>query len=920
DGASELPILELAGQAAPWDDQPATDPRPEGLGPENLAYVIYTSGSTGAPKGVMVEHRNLVARLTGVAATLGVGPRDRMPIVSSIAFDISLLEMFLPLSCGASLRLTEADRIRDMDYLIAQTRDATIYNAVTSLMQAWLTALPVDPEQSHPGMRALLVGGEPVSQSLVNRLDAAFPGRVIETYGPTEATLFCTSTIARPDANPEAVPPIGRPLPNSRVYIRDARGEPAPIGVAGELWIGGAGVARGYLNRPELTAERFQPDPFVQEHGQEHGARIYKTGDLGRWRADGSIEFLGRADFQVKIRGFRIELGEIEARLLTHPGVREAVVVAREDSPGDKRLTAYLVPAPGVAPEAETLRAHLATHLPEHMLPAAFVRLDRLPLSPNGKLDRRALPAPDAAAFATAAFEPPAGEAETLIAAIWQDLLRLDQVGRHDNFFALGGNSLLAITLVERLRQNSLQADIRTLFAAKTLRELAQTLVPTTADDIPPNRITADCRSISPDLLPLVGLSQPQIDAIIGRIPGGAENVQDIYPLAPLQEGILFHFLLQKQADPYVLTAIAGFDSRAQIDRYLEALQKVIDRHDILRTSIFWEELPEPVQVVQRRARLQIDEVTLSGEQDAVEELRARVDPPHYRFDLATAPLLRVVRAHDRVRDRWLMLLMLHHLSGDHTTTDLVHEEIRTCLAGRRAELPLPVPFRNLVALARSTESHAAQERFFRSMLGDVDTLTLPFGLSEVHGDGSRLREAVRPLPAGLVSRLQRIAAGAGLSVATLCHLGWALVMARCAETETPVFGTVLFGRMQAIPGNSRIMGPVINALPIRVSLDGTVTASAHETQGRLAELMRHDQASLALAQRCSGVPAPQPLFSSLLNYRHRSETSLIGRKFEAEGMEWLWAEEHTSYPLGLSVDDTGEGLQLVAQIDQEID
>jgi aryl carrier-like protein len=252
----------------------------------------------------------------------------------------------------------------------------------------------------------------------------------------------------------------------------DVHGEPVPVGVSGELYIGGAGVARGYLNRAELTAEKFLADPFASEPG----ARMYRTGDVGRHLPDGNIEFLGRNDFQVKIRGFRIELGEIEARLAEHPSVREAVVLAREDTPGDKRLVAYYTStAAGDTVSAEQLRSHLSAVLPEYMVPAACVRLESLPLTPNGKLDRKALPAPEADAYATRGYEAPQGEIEEKLAAVWADVLKLDKVGRQDNFFALGGHSLLAITLIERMRRNGLRVDVRTLFATPTLAQLAAT-------------------------------------------------------------------------------------------------------------------------------------------------------------------------------------------------------------------------------------------------------------------------------------------------------------------------------------------------------------------------------------------------------------------------------------------------------------
>jgi amino acid adenylation domain-containing protein len=476
--ARDTPVLLLDRQAHLRQQASALNISPSALAltPHHVAYVIYTSGSTGQPKGVMVEHRQLSARLTGVRTYLGFNTGDVMPIVSSAAFDISLLETLLPLVSGGATRITDARRIKDMDYLIEHTRSCSVFNAVTSLMQAWLYAVAKKRATgTHPALRSLLVGGEPVSQQLINQLASVFPdAQIVETYGPTEATLFCTACIASSNPDITALPPIGRPIANTRIYILDTHGQPAPIGVAGEIYIGGESIARGYLNRPELTSQRFLKDPF----STSPNARMYKTGDLGRWLPDGNIQFLGRNDFQVKIRGFRIELGEIEARLIAHPSVQDAVVLAREDQPGDKRLVAYVVPRNQAQIEAETLREHLASALPEYMIPVAYVSLDALPLSPNGKLDRQALPAPGIEAFSTTVFQEPQGETEILLAGLWQELLHIDRVGRFDNFFQLGGHSLLAISLIERMRQAGLQADIRSLFQAPTLAQLAASLRP----------------------------------------------------------------------------------------------------------------------------------------------------------------------------------------------------------------------------------------------------------------------------------------------------------------------------------------------------------------------------------------------------------------------------------------------------------
>jgi acyl-CoA synthetase (AMP-forming)/AMP-acid ligase II/aryl carrier-like protein len=330
-------------------------------------------------------------------------------------------------------------------------------------------------------VRSLVVAGDVVTEALVTRWA---PGRrMFNAYGPTEATIW--ATVQACASGDVGHPCIGRPIANARVYVLDAHGQPAPVGVTGEIHIGGAGVARGYLSRPALTAARFVPDPF----GGAPGARLYRTGDLGRWRTDGTLEFLGRNDFQVKVRGFRIELGEIEARLAEYPGVRETVVLAREDTPGDQRLVAYIAGA-GEALDAERLRAHLSARLPEALVPAAYVRLEAFPLTPNGKVNRRALPAPERDAYATRAYEAPRGPVEEALAAIWTELLGVDGVGRWANFFELGGHSLRAVTLIERLRQRGLHAEVRAVFTAPTLAALAATVSEAPRDvPVPPNLI-----------------------------------------------------------------------------------------------------------------------------------------------------------------------------------------------------------------------------------------------------------------------------------------------------------------------------------------------------------------------------------------------------------------------------------------------
>jgi len=499
-GASAVPVVDLDAPEA-WSSEPSEDlQRSEtGLGPHHLAYVIYTSGSTGTPKGVMVEHRNAVNLLSGLGKQLDVTPDLVLAAITPISFDISGLELWLPLVSGARVVIADRATAADGDALarlLARTR--------TSLLQAtpatWRLLAQSGARLS--GLRALC-GGEALPSDVADFFTRAGL-TAFNVYGPTETTIW--SAVA-PVPRKSGMPiPIGRPIANTRIYVLDGFMEPVPEGVAGEIWIGGAGVARGYLNRPELTAERFVASPFVV------GDRLYRTGDLGRYLPDGSLEFLGRNDFQVKIRGFRIELGEIEARLLDHPEVREAVVLAREDQPGDKRLVAYYVGK--AAAEAGSLREHLSRHLPEHMVPAAYVWLEALPLTPNGKLDRQALPAPDEASYASQAYEAPEGPIEETLASIWAEVLGLERVGRRDDFFDLGGHSLLAVRVVSRVRRRlGVEMSITALFKAPSLREAAAWLREHRSEDVERLERTAESLAQS-----VAGMSEAEILAKLAEL------------------------------------------------------------------------------------------------------------------------------------------------------------------------------------------------------------------------------------------------------------------------------------------------------------------------------------------------------------------------------------------------------------------
>jgi len=600
----------------------------------------------------------------------------------------------------------------------------------------------------------------------------------------------------------------------------------------------------------------------------------------------------------------------------------------------------------GSAELGRSLLESLRRSLPEYMVPALLVVLERMPMTISGKVDRAALPAPERSAFRTRDYQPPVGPIEPRVAAIWAEALKLERVGRADHFFELGGNSLLAATLVERMRQLGLRADVRALFISPTLGGFAAevTLGAGTEVTVPPNLIAADCARITPDMLPLIALTQDQIDGITAQVRGGARNIQDIYPLAPLQAGMLFHHLWNAEGDVYLSQSLLAFDGRERLERFLAALDAVVARHDMLRTAVLWEGLPEPVQVVWRAAPLAIERVELDPRHGpAVDQLRAR-GGAWLRMDVRQAPLMRCIVAHDAAEGRWLLVWLVHHLVIDHTTLDIMARETQAYLAGQFAQLPAPIPFRNYIAQARLGVGAEDHDAFFRSMLADVDQPTWPFGLRDVQTAGAVFKMAQLALDAELAAALRDHARALGVSAASLFHLAWARVLGLASGRDDVVFGTVLFGRMHGAHASDQTVGMFINTLPVRVRLgDTSVEQSVRDVHASLAGLLRHEHASLALAQRASGVAPPTPLFSALLNYVHNSADAELAAApffnslfYELEGarahgatddtaarwagVDVLDVQERTSFPLTLLVDERGSGFVLTVQVVAALD
>ncbi|MCX7890250.1 MAG: amino acid adenylation domain-containing protein, partial [Rhodobacteraceae bacterium] len=910
-------------------DEPETDPAPVNA-PDDLAYVIYTSGSTGRPKGVQVTHHNVVRLFDSTDHWYGFGPGDVWTLFHSYSFDFSVWEIWGALLYGGRVVVVPQQVSRSPEEFRTLLLDegVTVLNQTPSAFRLLIQADMAGPRADY-ALRYVIFGGEALEfQSLrpwFERYGDARP-QLVNMYGITETTVHVTyRPVSLADLSSGQGSVIGEPIPDLTLYILDEAGNPAPVGEVGEMYVGGAGVALGYLDRPDLTAQRFLPDRF----SGTPGGRLYRTGDLARRLANGDVEYLGRIDHQVKIRGFRIELGEIEAQIAAFPGVREVIVIAREDSPGDRRLVAYVV-APGAdAALAEALRSHLRVNLPDYMVPAHFVRMDALPLTENGKVDRRALPAPDRTAGAADYVAPSTPEEET-VARIWGEVLGLERIGVHDNFFELGGHSLLVIDVIQRLRAAGLHVDVSRLFLSPTIAEIAAAAT-AGGDEVaaPAASIPEGAGTITPDMLPLVELGQDDIARIVAAVPGGAANIQDIYPLAPLQEGMLFHNRMGGAGDPYLVTTVLAAPTREALMGYAAALQKVVDRHDILRTAFLSEGLAEPVQVVLRRAPIRVEDVALDpAAGDIAAQLLARFDPRRYRLDVAEAPVLRLFLAEDRANGRWVMLRIHHHLLEDHTTDEMMSEEIIAILDGRGDGLPAPLPFRDFVVRARRVSQSEEYRSFFKGMLADVEEPTAPFGLTDVIGATAEITESRRRLGAAFADRVRRVATQNRVSAASIFHLAWARVVGKCAGREDVVFGTVLFGRMHAGHNAEKVFGPFINSLPIRVGLAGlSVAEGLRRTHTAMGELLRHEHASLAMAQGCSSLPPGAPLFSALLNFRHlkiRGDSEAANHAMAAAigrmGLELVKFEERTNYPLELSVDDLGDGFMLEAQAQAPVD
>ena len=643
-------ILSLDVGWLPAHPLPAGDP-PNACGPDNLAYVIYTSGSTGAPKGVMVSHAAICNHMHWMQSAFPLDAGDRVLQRTPSSFDASIWEFWAPLLAGACLvMLPPADQQTAADLIQAiRHEQITVIQVVPTMLRLLLDQ---DEFRACVSLKRVFAGGEALSPDVVKAFRSSHQAILTNLYGPTEAAIDSTYWVCRVDPERPAVS-IGRPVANCQAFVLDRRLEPVPIGVPGELYIGGAGLARGYLKRPGLTAGRFIPNPFVPDSG----ARLYRTGDLARVLPDGNLEFLGRVDQQVKLHGYRIELGEIESVLSEHPAVHSAAAVVREVGPGDRRLVAYVAPHDAPGPSVTELRLFLQQRLPAYMIPSTFVVLESLPLTPSGKVDRRALPSPDAARpDLDGDYVPASTPVEKKLAEIWSQLLGIERIGVHDNFFALGGDSILSIQIVSRANQAGLQLTPTQLFQHQTIAELAA----------------------------VAGVA-PAIEAEQAMVNGPV-------PLTPIQHW----FFEQAFDDPHhfnqvLLLAVAPGLDLALLDR---AMQSLVAHHDALRLrfvegSAGWEQFhaaPEGSAVV---TRVDLSAVALAEQPGGIERLAGELQAS---LDLQRGPLVRVAHFQLGAKQADRLLLVIHHLAVDGVSWRILLDDLRTAYEQLRQGLPIQLP------------------------------------------------------------------------------------------------------------------------------------------------------------------------------------------------------------------------------------
>jgi len=874
-------------EVAKWRGQPETNPdqRAVGLTSEHLAYVIYTSGSTGKSKGIELPHRALTNLLTW--HTKEFVPKRKTLQFASLSFDASFHEMFSAWISGGCLFVLDEQLRREVSKLSGFVETNGIEKAIlpVTVLQGFADLEFEKGFKSRTtSLREVITTGEQLNVTVGIRrwFSKERSCELMNHYGPSETHVVTAYKFTEEPEKWDRHAPIGRPIANTQVYILDEQGEPVPVGVAGELYIGGAGVARGYLNRPELTAERFVPDPYARKAG----ARVYKTGDLGRWQADGNIEFLGRNDFQVKIRGFRIELGEIEAALGSHAGVRQGMVMAREDEPGEKRLVAYYVAA-DESVSVEELRAHLRAKLPEYMVPAGYVRLEAMPLTPNGKVDRKGLPAPEGDAYAVVEYEEPRGEIERKVAEIWAEVLKVERVGRQDNFFELGGHSLLAVRMMSRVRQVvGLEVAIRDLFAHPMLADFAR-----------------DVEGAAPSLLPAITHTERS----------------ERLCLSFAQQRLWFLAQIEGVSEAYHVSFGLHLQGHLDDRALQQALDGIVARHETLRT-VFQQVDGEAFQRIAavESSRFCLIEHDLCGYVDGPGELeRLAAEEAGVGFDLEAGPLIRgrLIRLSN---EEHVLLITMHHIVSDGWSMGIFVRELSKMydgfVRGKPTDLPkLEVQYADYAVWQRQWmegEILQRQADFWKTNLAGVPAVL------EIPTDHVRPREqdysgglVELELDAGLSAGLKELSRRQGTTLYMTLLAGWAALLSRLSGQQDVVIGTPVANRGRVeIEG---LIGFFVNTLALRLDLSGSPTVGELLEQAKKQSLAAQQHQDIPFEQVVEIIHPVRSLSHSPIFQVVFAWQNAPGSRLELSGLEVkpLESTPHrvAKFDLTLSLGEVGE-------------
>ncbi|MFF4934198.1 amino acid adenylation domain-containing protein [Streptomyces griseofuscus] len=881
DGQSS-PIL-LGEDGTDLSGLPGHDPEPL-AGPDHLCYVIHTSGSTGAPKPIALEHRGVMNNLADLNSRFRAGEKDAVLSLSSPSFDMSVYEYLGITTAGGTVVVPDPDRAKDPAHWadLVTAHGVTVWNTAPALLELFVDHLEHSAPAPVTSLRAAMLGGDWIPVPLPDRARRVAPRmRILALGGATEASIHSTVyEVGEVGADWPSIP-YGRPMANQRTYLLDDAFQPVPPGVPGELYLAGTGVARGYLDRPELTAERF----FTWTHAGVT-ERLYRTGDMARYGADGLIELLGRKDFQVKLNGLRIELGEIEAVLRSHPDVQQSAVLAHRG-----QLVAYVVTDAGERTGAgvlEALRELTEQKLPAYMVPKVITPLDALPLTPNGKVDRKGLPEPETAG---AAYRAPAAGPEQHLAEVFADVLGLGRVGADDDFVALGGDSIRAIQVVTRARARGLAVTPRQVLELRTVAALAVASAP--AEE--PEQAAAG---------PLTAVDDADLAAFRRAYPG----LSDVWPLTPMQSGMLFESMLgDSGADTYQLQTVYRLSGPVDAVRLRAAGQALLDRHASLRVAFAPDTSGELRQVVQDRLVLPWQEKDLGDLTDPErDEALARflAEDRAHRFDVATAPLLRMTLVRTGP-ERAVLVLTTHHAVLDGWSEQVIARELpRLYAADGQGESPAH-GYRSYLAWLNSQDREESARAWAEELAGlDGPTLVVPE--AGVRPAAAEVGEIQLPLAPGEMAEFGRAASYLGVTVNTLVQGAWAVLVSQLAGRRDVVFGAAVSGRPGTLPGVESMVGLFINTLPVRVRCAPGDTAAAMLTglQRRQTALLDHHHHSLTDIHQAVGLDA---LFDTLVAFQSfPTDEAGTGEAARGAGFEVTSVDSvgGANYPLALIVED----------------